>query len=148
VRSSLRLCDNPESLCERSGDLCACPATGASVPAFCAAVRRLVRASRNLCERPTTCAEVWHAFLDEVWNRSRAERIEWNVKLRRPPRTRPGTFHLRQQGMLRFRKRAFSITPRERPRIQHRAKRALRISQRPGRPTATDSDNPPRAPFR
>jgi hypothetical protein len=60
VRSSVRLCDNPESLCGRPGNLCARPTTCAGVRAFCAAGRRLVRVADNLCERQMTCAQVWH----------------------------------------------------------------------------------------
>src|SRR4029079_18744225 len=60
VRSSLRLCDSPESLCARPDHLCARPTTCACVPAFCAAVRPLVRAELHLCARQTTCAELWH----------------------------------------------------------------------------------------
>ena len=78
VRSSVRLCDKPESLCGRPGNLCARPRTCARVRAFCAAVPPLVRAELHLCPRQTTCAGVWHAFC----------RGQQGVKLRRPRRAR------------------------------------------------------------
>jgi hypothetical protein len=66
VRSSLRLCDSPESLCGRPDDLCARPTACARVRAFCAAVRLLVRAELHLCARQTTCAELWHTFCTQL----------------------------------------------------------------------------------